>query len=59
MADLIQRVSQSTQRTRNEEAEVLEEAPRRETRGRGQGQSGKSGRVLPWFLQDNDDDLSE
>lgn len=62
MADLIQRVSQSTQRPRREpRAETLEESPRRETRsGRGQGgQSGKGGRVLPWFLQDNDDDLTE
>ncbi len=62
MADLIQRVSQSTQRAKKEpKPEVLEEAPRRETRGRGQGgsQPAKSGRVLPWFLQDNDDDLNE
>lgn len=61
MADLIQRVSESTQRSRGDASEVLEEAPspRRETRGRGQGQAGKSGRVLPWFLQDNDDDLNE
>lgn len=59
VAELIQRVSQSTRQ--EPRADILEEAPpRQSTSGRGQGAQSaakaKSGRKLPWFLQDNDDD---
>ena len=58
MADLISRVSESTMWSHNEEPEILDEAPKAPSSSRGSGRksSGKGGRVLPWFLQDNDGD---
>ncbi len=57
MADLISRVSESTMWSQREEPEILDEAPRTPSapRGSGRKQSSKGGRVLPWFLQDSED----
>jgi cell division protein FtsZ len=63
VAGVISRMSSATARQQAEEVpEVLEQAPPRRAKRSGRGQAGgsaKSGRVLPWFLQDNDDDLNE
>lgn len=57
MADLISRVSESTMWSQREEPEILDEAPRTPNapRGSGRKQPSKGGRVLPWFLQDSED----
>ena len=58
MADLISRVSESTKWSQREEPEILDEAPVPSSPARGTGRKpqSKGGRVLPWFLQDNDGD---
>lgn len=61
MADLIQKVSESTRQSQN--LSTMDSESIGQPRGRGQQkeqrQNKSGGRILPWFLQDNDDDFED
>lgn len=61
MADLIQKVSESTRQS--QDLATMDSEQIGQSRGRGQQKeqprSKSGGRILPWFLQDNDDDFEE
>lgn len=61
MADLIQKVSESTRQS--QDLATMDSEQIGQSRGRGQqkdqSRSKSGGRILPWFLQDNDDDFEE
>lgn len=67
MADLIQKVSDSTRRSMQPQTESLEEEYHyqpKETHSapqpaRGREKTKSSSRILPWFMQDNDDEFDE
>lgn len=62
MADLIQKVSDSTRRTMPNKTESLEDAAAQAPQTnypQEKRQKPKSNRILPWFMQDNDDDFDE
>lgn len=58
MADLIQKVSQNTRQETHSSAEPLEDLSPTPKNAHEQGKK-ESNRILPWFMQDNDDDYED
>lgn len=57
MADLIQKVSQNTRQENRQKTESLDDLT--ESSEPTPDRKKNKGRILPWFMQDNDDDLDE